>query len=65
MKYLVTLLVLALGESAAWAAATFLHVQGARVPADGEPASLWGMALAGAGMLLTIVLRCRAAGGGR
>lgn len=65
MKYLVTLSVLALGESAAWAAATFLHAQGAQVPADGEPASPWGMALAGAGMLLTVVLRCRSAGGGR
>jgi len=58
MKYWVTASVLALGESAAWAAGAFIQQQAARRPPLEEPISLLSMAAVSAGMLLTIAIRC-------
>ena len=61
MKYIGTVLVLALGASGVSAASAFLQAQVADTALAGGATSMLPMVLAGLGMMLTIGLRCHLA----
>lgn len=66
MKYIVVVLVLALGASAVSAASVFLHSEAARLITsdDSGGVSVSWMLTAVTGMMVTIAWRCRMADGG-
>ncbi|WPB57909.1 hypothetical protein [Xylophilus sp. GOD-11R] len=61
MKYLVPILLMTLSASAVSAASVFLSSGAAQTLSDDGTWSTPALVVAGLGMLLTIVLRCRAA----